>query len=29
MWCIRPDKTLKSFGKKKAKQTSGDESADS
>jgi Protein of unknown function (DUF3553) len=29
MWCIRPDKTLKSFGKKKAKQTSGHESADS
>jgi hypothetical protein len=29
MWCIRPDKTLKSFGKKKAKQSSGDESDDS
>jgi hypothetical protein len=29
MWCIRPDKTLKSFGKKKAKQTSVDEPADS
>jgi hypothetical protein len=29
MWCIRPDKTLKSFGKKKAKQPSGEESDDS
>jgi hypothetical protein len=29
MWCIRPDETLKSFGKKKAKQSSGDESDDS
>jgi hypothetical protein len=29
MWCIRPDKTLKSFGKKKAKQPVGNESADS
>jgi hypothetical protein len=29
MWCIRPDKTLKSFGKKKAKQTSVDKPADS
>ena len=29
MWCIRPDKTLKSFGKKKVKQTGIDESAHS
>lgn len=29
MWCIRPDKTLKSFGKKKTKQPVGNESANS
>ena len=29
MWCIRPDKTLKSFGKKKTKQASANDSADS
>jgi hypothetical protein len=28
MWCIRPDKTLKSFGKKKAKQIKVDELTD-
>lgn len=28
MWCIRPDKTLKSFGKSKAKQTKVDELTD-
>ena len=28
MWCIRPDKTLKSFGKKKAKQIKVDEMTD-